>query len=77
MPPKARLAAVPRAVASPSASLHSSRHDSPILPGDASPDDNPFSALRRDFDLQYALHRADNAELREATLYLRIAPDII
>ena len=70
MPPKARRDAGPRAVASPSASLHSSEPESPFLPGDASPDEDPISALRRDLDVQQALHRVDNAELRAATLLL-------
>ena len=68
MPPKARRDAGPRAVASPSASLHSSEPDSPTLPGDASPDDNPVLAIRQDFTDQHASLRGDAAELRAAVL---------
>ena len=70
MPPKARRDAGPRPAASPSVSPHSSGHDSTILPGDASPDDDPISALRRDLDVQHALHREDTADLRAATLLM-------
>ena len=70
MPPRARRDAGLRPATSPSVSPHSSGHDSTILPGDASPDDNPISALRRDLDMQHALHRDDNAELRAATLLM-------
>ena len=37
---------------------------SPSLPGDASPDVNPVSALRRDLAAQHAAHRVDAAKLR-------------
>ena len=70
MPPTTRSEAGPRPAASPSASPHSSGHDSTFLPGDASPDDDPISALRRNLDIQNAMHREDTADLHAATLLM-------
>ena len=68
MPPKTRSEAGPRPAASPSASPRSSGDCSHSLPGDASPDDNLVSALRRDLALQHAAHREEAAELRLAVV---------
>ena len=64
MPPTLR----PRAVGPPSVSPLSGSDGPTSPPGDASPDDNPLSALRRDLEVQHALHREDTTDLRATTV---------
>ena len=68
MPPKLRRGAGPRAEDPTSVSPLSGSEVSPFLPGDASPVDDPISALRRDLEVQNTMHREDTADLRTATV---------
>ena len=67
MPPTTRSEAGARPAA-PLASSHSDGEGSPTLPGNASLDDNPVLALRRDLASQHAAHREEAADLQAAVV---------